>query len=96
MVDITLFLCEGKENARTRETLSLLSGLPDRAVRRAIEEARNEGYFIVNDEDGNGYYITKDINTLTLQYRKDTARAMAILKRRKHIRKYLKERGIKV
>ena len=95
-MDITLFICEGKENARTRDTLCMLTGMTDRQVRRAIEDARNEGHFIVNDEDGNGYYMTNDVNVLTLQYRKDTSRAMAILKRRKHIRKYLKESGVQV
>lgn len=93
---IELFLSTGKENARTRQTLCMLTGLKDRQVRQEIEDLRNQGVFVVNDEDGNGYYITEDINTLSRQYRKDTARAMSILKRRKHIRKYLKERGVEV
>lgn len=87
---------EGRENAVTREYLCSMTGLSDREVRKTIEGLRNDGFFICNDGDGWGYYISNDINQLTRQYRNDTARAMAILRRRKHIRTYLKERGIKV
>lgn len=93
---IELFILNGKENARSRQTLCMLTGLNDRQVRQAIEDLRNQGVFVVNDEDGNGYYITEDLEVLRRQYKKDTSRAMSILKRRKHIRKYLKERGVEV
>lgn len=87
------YLLRGKANARSRQTLCALTGLTDRQVRQAIEDARNEGIFICTDEDGKGYYLSEDIADLRRQYNKDTARIGAIAKRRKHIRTYLKSKG---
>ena len=83
----------GKENAKTRVRLACDTGLPDRAVRLGIEELRKAGYLIINDQSGAGYFMTDDLDELAKQYKQDTARAMAILVRRKAIRKKLKECG---
>lgn len=83
----------GKMYAKSRSQMAQETGLPDRTVRRAIEELRGAGYLIINDQSGAGYYITDDLDELSRQYRQDTARAMAILTRRKAIRKRLKEGG---
>lgn len=84
---------EGEDNAVTRTYLTIKLGLSDREVRKAIEAARADGLLICNAQDGRGYFQTKDVAFLKAQYRQDTARAMAILKRRKPLRDYLKAQG---
>lgn len=76
-----------------RRELVLMFDVSDRAIRKAIEEARKMGYFIINDQNGAGYYRTDDLDTIERQYRQDTSRAMAILARRKAMRKFLRENG---
>jgi len=85
----------GRENAVTRAQLVTATGLPDREVRRLIQSARDEGALIINDQSGAGYYIAGegDLQALYNQYMQDTARAMSLLKRRKHIRRILREAG---
>ena len=73
-----------------------MTGLSDRKLRQTIEDLRNDGNFICNDSNGCGYYISNNLEDLERQYRNDTARALSILKRRKHIRAYLVANGIKV
>ena len=86
----------GRENAITRADLAAKLGMSDRVMRRAIEEARLEGLFILNAQDGRGYYRTTDLAELKAQYDSDTARALSILTRRKPIRDALKAAGVKV
>jgi DNA-binding transcriptional regulator YhcF (GntR family) len=68
-----------------------LSGISDRAVRREIEALRDEGVIIINHQDGKGYYISNDAEEMVQQYRQNRARAMAILRQQKHLRKKIKE-----
>lgn len=82
-----------KRHSITREELARMFDASDRSVRRAIEEARKMGYFIINDQNGAGYYRTDDLDTIERQYKQDTSRAMAILARRKAMRKFLRENG---
>lgn len=85
----------GKENAITRASLKTKLGVGDRTMRRAIEAARKDGLLIVNDGDGAGYYQVSDddLPHLSRQYWQDTARISAISKRRKHMKKILKDSG---
>lgn len=83
----------GKDNAITRQRLVELTGLPDRQIRKHIEEARAQGEIIINDGDGRGYYRSDDLDEIERQYRQDTNRAMAILIRRKFLRRRLKAAG---
>lgn len=87
---------KGKENAVSRSELVAETGESDRKVRRMIQQLRAEGDLIVND--GSGYYVVDetDLDAIERQYKADTARAMAILQRRKRMRKILKEAGRKV
>lgn len=87
---------KGKENAVTRENLCLLSNLNDRQVRRMIGQLKDEGLVIVNDRDGEGYYVTDDLDVIEKEYKAVTSMAMTLLKRRKNIRKILKEAGREV
>lgn len=86
----------GRENAVTRAELACRMGLSDRQMRQAVEDARAEGVIILNRQDGGGYYQTDDLDDMMRQYRQDTARALAILKRRKPLRDKLKAAGRKV
>ena len=95
-MNIERFIPEGKANAISREVLATRLGLTDRQVRRMIEEARERGELIVNDGDGEGYYLASDIGQIERQYRKDRARALAVLKRLKTMRQKLKEAGKEV
>lgn len=92
--DLMAILREGKENATNRKMLAQKLDMSDRRARKLVEQARLEGCMIINTQDGNGYYLPKDISDILTQYRQDTNRAMAILVRRKHMRKLLKEAGI--
>ena len=85
----------GKQNAITRAELAAATGMSDRAVRRCIEQARDEGYFVVNGERG-GYALEVDLDAITAQYRIDHARALSVLKRLKHMRQYLARTGVRV
>lgn len=49
----------GKENAIKRSELCALSGLPDRRMRMEIEALQMQGYPIVAQLDGSGYYIPR-------------------------------------
>ncbi len=86
----------GKENAVSRQTLSKMSGLPDRSVRELIEDARRNGSFIINDQDGKGYYRTFDLDIIERQLRADSKRAKSIFARMKYMRRFLKAYGREV
>ena len=92
-MNIERFIPEGKENAVSREVLATRLGLPDRTVRKLIEEARDRGELICNDGDGEGYYRSYDIGQIERQYRVDRARAMSVMKRLKTMRRMLSEEG---
>ena len=86
----------GRRNAISREALAAKLCLGDRHMRKVIEEARNEGLIILCECNGRGYYQSNDLNEIHHQYIQDTNRAMAILKRRKPMRRLLKAAGRKV
>ena len=88
------YIPEGSENAIKREELVEKTGMSDRKVRRAIEQARRTGIIILND--GDGYYTTDDLNAMYRAYKRETARALSILETRKALRRKLKEAGYPV
>lgn len=90
-MNICDFLRTGKENAITRNELVTLLGLPDRTVRKLIQEARDRGEVILNAQDGAGYYMSNDVGELERQYRTNRNRALSILRQQKHIRRALAE-----
>lgn len=89
-------LGHGKKNATTRSALSGRMRLSDRKVRELIEQARRWGYIIINAQDGRGYYLSDDLDEMEQQYRQDTNRALAVLSRRKALRRTLKDAGRQV
>ena len=82
----------GKENAVTREYLTAKTGLPDRQVRKAIEEIRRN-HIVLNDQDGKGYYRSYDLDDIERFYRQERARALAVLYRMKPMRILLRGGG---
>ena len=87
---------EGTKNAIPRSKLVSRLGLPDRKVRKMIEEARCSGFIIANDQSGKGYYQPDDIDDIERQYWQNRHRAMTILSQQKHLRKKLHAAGRKV
>ena len=85
----------GAENAISRAELAAQAGMSDRQMRAAVAQARENGELILNTQNGAGYFrATKDdLDAIERQYRQDTARALSILKRRKAMRRLLKEAG---
>ena len=84
-MNICDFIGTGKENAVTRGELVAILNLPDRAVRRLIQEARDRGEIIINDQSGAGYYMTDDVGELKRQFATNKSRAMSILRQQVHI-----------
>lgn len=90
-MDIMTFIAKGKENAISRQELCVLLALPDRTVRKLIQEARDRGEIILNAQDGAGYYTSDDVGELERQYNTNKNRAMSILRQQRHIRKQINE-----
>lgn len=90
-MDIMTFIPKGKENAIGRNELVYQLCLPDRTVRKLIQEARDRGEVILNDQDGRGYYTSDDLDELERQYRANQNRAMSILRQQKYLRRKMKE-----
>lgn len=99
-------LPEGRGNAIPRrdlvriiqEDLLRTRADDDRMARRMLKSWRDAGAIIINEQDGRGYYIAGDDDTEAVlkQYRADAARAKSILRRQKHLRRWLRERGVEV
>lgn len=81
----------GKENAIGRQELVYLLNLPDRTVRKLIQEARDRGELILNDQSGAGYYTSDDEGELKRQFNTNRNRALSILRQQRHIRRRLRE-----
>ena len=84
-MNITDLIPYGKENAVDRFWLMDATGLPDRQVRKLIQSARNRGEIILNDQDGRGYYRSRDVAELKRQYKANQHRAMSILYQQRHL-----------
>lgn len=82
----------GKDRAVTREYLTAKTGLPDRQVRKAIEEIRRN-HIVLNDQDGKGYYRSYDLDDIERFYRQERARALAVLYRMRPMRVLLRGGG---
>nr|DAF15934.1 MAG TPA: transcriptional repressor DicA [Caudoviricetes sp.] len=88
---IAALIPHGRRNAISRAELAAAMQTSDRMMRKAVSEAKRQGVMICND--GEGYYQTEELGDLYRQYKRDTARAMSILKARKPMRDVLKAAG---
>lgn len=82
----------GKDKAISREDLAARTGLRDRQVREAIETLRRT-YVIINDQDGKGYYRSYELDDISRAYYQERARALAVLRRLRPLRRLLKGGG---
>lgn len=94
-MSITDFIGVGRENAVTRGELVAILNLPDRAVRKLIQEARERGEIIINAQDGSGYYRSNDLGDMERQYNTNHRRAMSVLRQQKYLRQKMKETAAK-
>ena len=88
---ITDFIGTGRENAVTRSQLVTILNLPDRRIRRLIQEARERGEIIINAQDGAGYYISDDVGEMKRQLALNRSRAMSVLRQQKYLRRKIRE-----
>ena len=90
MVDkLMTILHDGQKHSRL--DLASRLGVSDRKMRNIIEDARREGYIVLNDQDGTGYYSANDLDALLRHYKQERSRALSILVRLKRIRRILRE-----
>ena len=90
-MSITDFIGVGRENAVTRGELVAILNLPDRAVRKLIQEARERGEIIINAQDGTGYYRSEALGDLQRQYNANHRRAMSVLRQQTYLRRKIAE-----
>lgn len=90
-MNITDFIGTGKENAVTRGELVAILNLPDRTIRRLIQEARDRGEIIINAQDGAGYYMSDDVGEMKRQLALNRSRAMSVLRQQKYLRRKIRE-----
>lgn len=89
----------GKENAISREMLSIELNMADRRLRQGISAANKQGVYILNLGDvggAKGYYRPESMDEKYTYYKKERARAISGLSKLKPLRKELKEAGYKV
>lgn len=89
-MNIIDYIPYGKENAITREQLSKVTGLPDRAMRKEIELARRDTC-IINNQNGKGYYRPTDKAEVERYIKQEESRAKKIFMALGGARKYQEE-----
>lgn len=89
-MNIIDYIPQGHENAITREQLVLITGLPDRTIRKLIEIAR-EQYCIINHQDGTGYFQPEpdDEKSTKMWIHQEEARARRVLNGTKGAKDFL-------
>ena len=85
MADIMTYIAKGRENAIKRDELVRILNLPDRVVRKMIQDARDRGEIILNSQDGAGCYTSDDVGELERQYNTNRRRALSILRQQIHL-----------
>lgn len=77
----------GAENAIKRQDLARILDTSDRKMREMIEQARQEGMVIANDQNGKGYYCPETMEELGRCYRQSRNRTLTQLRQQKYIRR---------
>lgn len=84
----------GKENAINRKALANTLGVNDREMRDWISKAREEGVFICNDGEGEGYYIANDKYEILRRFRVEKAREESLSRTNAPMEEYLLAEGL--
>ena len=66
----------GENNAVNAEQLSMITGLNDRELRKAVERLRRGGYVIISSESG--YYYPETVEEVKRYIGKESRRARSI------------------
>lgn len=66
----------GEKNAANVEQLSMITGLNDRELRKAVETLRRDGYVIISSESG--YYYPETVEEVKRYISKESKRARSI------------------
>ena len=87
----------GRDHAISRYDLRTAVDMDDRRVRDLIADARSEGHFILSTR--RGYYLADtsdpgDIKEMQKFVRRESKRAISTFKGAKHMRAYLKVKGV--
>ena len=92
---ITVLVAEavpmGKRNAISRKDLAEKLGVCDRTMRSWVEQARDEGLCIANDQDGVGYYRPETAEECRRQYLQSRSRTLAQLRQQRFLRERMAE-----
>lgn len=82
----------GRENARTRMQLNIITGWSDRHIRQVIEEVR-EYFPILNLSDGHGYFRPRcnEVDLVKQYINQEKARVKSIQKSSTAAEKFIKE-----
>ena len=90
IIDILEYIPYGKENAITRTTLCMITGLNDRSMRESINRARKRAV-VINLSDGSGYYRPTDNEvTEVIRFKKqEESRAKDVFSNLQPVRKFL-------
>lgn len=64
----------GKSNAVSREKLAELTGMTDRAIRKAIQALREDGEIILSSSHGKGYWRSSDTSEMAQYIRENDSR----------------------
>ena len=56
---LTLLKCANKENPMDRKHIAEINQVPERKIRRIINDIRDEGIRVVSDSESGGYWIAK-------------------------------------
>lgn len=88
--DVVKLIPVGRENAVTKAYITAVTGLPERTVRKMIEEADSLPP-VINLSDGKGYFrpSKNDAECVKRFYRQERSRANSIIKRTDKIMAYL-------
>lgn len=78
----------GSENARHKRQLVLLTGMNERALRKAIEHLRRQGFLIISNK--NGYFYPETADELENYVRMVSKRARSTFYTLKSARRMLK------
>ena len=92
-MEVLKYIPEGRENAISREMLSKVTGMPDRAVRREIRRLRDSGEPILTDTERGGYWLAsgEDYGEMLRYYRTLTAYIRSLWKLSRRYRQWLLE-----
>ena len=92
-MEVLKYIPEGQENAISREMLSKVTGMPDRAVRREIRRLRDKGEPILTDTEKGGYWLAgaEDYSEMLRYYRTLTAYIRSLHQLARKYRQWLRE-----